>query len=105
MEESGVIIPKDKCKFFTLNTVPHGKFQNYDAIFYYVLDGDVTYYPTSNAFNEPNETSDIRWIVYLIINNLNKLLFHKLRRIWLFGFSKQPLDNWAYNTTPISHVH
>ena len=85
LEESGVTIPKDKCKFFTLNTVPHGKFQNYNATFYTILDGDVTDYPTSNEYNEPNETSDIRWIP------MSKLDEYK------FAFNQAPIIKYLYD--------
>ena len=61
-EETGVKLTPSDLKFHSLFTLPFGKKQNINCAFYAVLDKDVSEYPTSTQYSEPNEVSDIQWI-------------------------------------------
>ena len=69
-EETGLTIPKDRVKFFSLNTTPNGKRQTMVAAHYALFDISETLdWEFSYEFSEPDETEETKWIP---INELNQ---------------------------------
>lgn len=69
-EETGLTIPKDRVKFFSLNTTPNGKRQTMVACHYALFDISETLdWEFSYEFSEPDETEETKWIP---INELNQ---------------------------------
>lgn len=61
-EETGVVVLKNELNFWKLTTVPDKGKQNMNCQFYVKLKGNTEENPVSSMFNEPGETSDIKWI-------------------------------------------
>lgn len=62
LEETAVMVKPDQLNFWKLHTEPDKGKQNLNCQFYVKLPGIINNYPASDKFNEPGETSDIRWI-------------------------------------------
>lgn len=84
-EETGVIIPAKYMRFYHLNSKPYGEKQNVDCKFYAILPGDVTDYPTTDKYSEPDEVADIKWIPMSELHN------------YKFAFNQIPMIEDIYN--------
>lgn len=61
-EETGIDIPGNIVKLYSINSEPKGEKQNISFKFYAILPGDTLNYKLSNEFMEKDEVSDIKWI-------------------------------------------
>lgn len=84
-EETGVKVEEYQLNFWKLKTSPDKGKQNMNCQFYVVLDGITDLYPVSDQFNEPGETSDIKWIPITEVDKYN------------FAFNQKPAIFKIYN--------
>ena len=68
-EETGVNVPLNKIKLFSVNSSPSENRQNIAFVYYAILDGTTSDYGFSTEASEENEVSNIKWIP---INEIDK---------------------------------
>lgn len=113
LEETGIAILRDELNFWKLHTQPDKGKQNMNCQFYVVLNDCTSNHTLTNKYNEPGETSDIRWIPLSKLNDYKFAFKQKPNIREIFNNFVQPtyprkimlkLTKWLIKVLNIEHI-